>query len=497
MFSRSKIFILLCFSFILGIFLGPYFSFDWLVFLVLIFILISLLLLFWSERKTRLIVLTIIVLVGGIIRFNLAQPKFGQQDVSFYNGQDVEIKGIVSDEPDVRSNKTNLVIAVEELKRPGQNWQRAKGQVLLSTKRYPEYRYGDQLEVSGHLENPPEFADFSYREYLSRYNIYSLMRNPEIELLSSGKGNFIRQILFTLKKKFAEKIDQTLPEPAASLLGGILYGAKRSIPSQIMEAFNTTGLTHIVVISGYNITIIASLFLLLFGFLPRRMALVFSFGAILLFTFLVGASPSVVRAAIMGSIALLAFPVKRKTNVLATLVFAAVVMLLINPKILRLDIGYQLSFLSTAGLIFLAPRLEKVFKIFPQALAEPFSLTLAAQIFATPIILYNFGRLSIIAPLANVLVLPFIPYVMLLGFLGTVFGFISITLGQIINWSSWALLTYIIKITEFLAHFFWSALEFKIPVIVLVIYYSFLALILGWRSKKSVKIKIQKLVGQD
>jgi competence protein ComEC len=488
--SKTNVFIICSISFIFGIFLGSIQSFDKIVLIILIFIFLSLLIIFWSEYAIKVSILIILFIFLGIGRYGLAEPKINSQTLQFYNGQKVKFVGIISDEPDVRKDKTNLVVNVNKLKLNG-IWQKITGRVLVNVSLYPEYSYGDELEVEGNLETPPEFEDFSYRDYLSRYQIYSSMRDAYINRLAQGKGNPIRFFLINLKIKFAEKIDQTLPEPQASLLAGILYGAKRGIPSNIMENFNKTGLTHIVVISGYNITIIASLLLLLFGWLPRRWSFIAALLGILLFTIFVGAGASVIRAAIMGSIGLLAFQVGRKNNIFAALLLAAIIMLLWNPLILRFDIGFQLSFLATAGLIFLAPFFETIFKRLPKILAESASLTLAAQFFAAPIILYNFHRLSLVAPLANILVLPTIPIVMIFGFVGTFFGFLFIPLGQLINWSSWALLTYIIKITQFLARLPLSSLDFKTRFIWLIGYYGLLFAFLIWQSSLKSKHKAQ------
>ncbi len=490
MLTKNNIFIICSIAFIIGIFLGSVLPFDPTIFIIMIFIFLLIAILFWTDKVVKICALILLCLILGIGRYGLSEPKVNSQTVQFYNGQKVSLVGVVTDEPDVRKDKTNLVINVSRLE-TNNHWQDVSGKILLQTQLYPEYKYGDELKIEGKLETPPEFPDFSYRDYLSRYQIFSTMRNSQIEKLAQGKGNIVRQILLTIKSKFTEKIDQTLSEPQASLLAGILYGARRGIPDDIMDALNKTGLTHIVVISGYNITIIASLLLALFSIFPRRIAFALTLAGILIFTVFVGAGSSVVRAAIMGSIALLAFHVQRKTNVFSALLLAAIIMLIINPKILRFDIGFQLSFMSTLGLIFLSPLIEKFFKWLPKLLSEPAALTLSAQVFTIPIILYNFHRLSLIAPLVNVLVLPTIPFVMIVGFIGTIAGFVVTFLGQIINWVSWALLTYIIKVAEFLAKLPLASLEFKPQIFILILYYFLLAIFLVWQSRIIIKSKVK------
>lgn len=486
MINTNKIFIIISLSFLIGIILGNYLPLDLKLFLIILLILSILLIISWSEKLLKVFILTLIFLLLGILRFGLFRLREPKELINNLNNQKVKINGIISEEPDIRTDKTNLIIDVYKTQ-VFNNQQIIKNnyRLLAQIKNYFGYYYGDEIEIEGKLEIPPEFENFSYRDYLSRYNVYLIIKETKIRKIDSGKGNKVIHYLIKIKQAFIKRIDQTISEPQASLLAGILYGTKRMIPQEIIEKFNQTGLTHIVVISGYNITIIASLLLLVFNFLPKKLSFIFTFLGIILFTFFVGATPLVVRAAIMGSIGLLALKVKRKNNVFSSLVLAALIMVLINPKILIFDIGFQLSFLSTFGLIFLAPKIEKIFNFLPSLLNETLSLTLAAQFFAGPIILYNFRQISLIAPLANLLVLPIVPYLMIIGFSGSLISFLSINLGTIINWISWFLLTYIIKISNFLSQLPGAFLQFKINLWFLLIYYFILLGIL--LSKNSIK----------
>jgi competence protein ComEC len=236
-------------------------------------------------------------------------------------------------------------------------------------------------------------------------------------------------------------------------MAGLLLGSRKGIPDYLMQKFNITGLTHIIAISGYNITLVIVIIGGIFGFLSRKLKVVFSILFVFIFTVTVGASAAVVRAAIMGIISLISIWYGRTYFVVLGLFCAAFFMNLWNPKILVYDVGFQLSFLATFGLIFLSDGLKKYVKFLPEmfAIRESFAMTLSAQVFALPIILLNFGRLSLISPIANVFVLPFIPFAMFFGFFGVFFGYFSDILGNLVGFIGYLILKFIIGLVDFFA----------------------------------------------
>jgi competence protein ComEC len=182
---------------------------------------------------------------------------------------------------------------------------------------------------------------------------------------------------------------------------------------------------------------------------------------LLFFVILTGASASVVRAAIMGMIVVLAKHLGRIGKISNVLIFSAVLMVIVNPKILIWDAGFQLSFLATIGLVYLSPRLLPLFKWVPKkmALQENFVSTLSAIIFTLPLILFSFQRLSIVAPLVNLLVLPVIPISMLFGFVMFLSSLVHTFFGQVIGWFTWLLLKYVVEVVELFASFSWASVE--------------------------------------
>ncbi|MFH0852370.1 MAG: ComEC/Rec2 family competence protein, partial [bacterium] len=298
-------------------------------------------------------------------------------------------------------------------------------------------------------------ASFDYKSYLAKSDIYSVISYPEIKVVASGQGSKLKQSLFWLKQRFEGAIEKILPEPQAAFLAGLTLGEKKELSQELTEAFKKTGTTHIVALSGYNISIIAGFFMTIFGWFMLRRSLRFWLAvvAIIFFTVLTGASASVVRAAIMGILVLVARQEGRMYNVRNALAFAGAVMIFINPKILRFDIGFQLSFGATMGLVWLAPVFEKWFVKLPRALGlkEILIATLSAQLAVLPLLLVYFGQLSIVSPAANLVVLVFVPWAMLIGFLAGSAAMIWLALGKIFGWLAWLILTFEIKAIEFFA----------------------------------------------
>ena len=424
------------------------------------------LLLWRKDQRVRLISLCFLSLLLGALRFTISAPPpdFDEGCLAHYNDQGwVKIEGVVSDEPDVRDTYTNLRVAVSGIEVDGQE-REVRGAVLVRAPRYPRYDYGDELEIAGLLETPPELEDFSYREYLARQGIYSVLWRPQITLIARGQGSAPRRALLAFKSRAQKVIALILHEPQAALLTGILLGVETGIPAGLMEAFSATGTAHIIAISGFNISILAGLFSRLarrlFG---KRRAMPVAIAGIIIYTILVGASAAVVRAAIMGCLYVIATHYGRQTHALTLLMAAAILMTLLNPQTLW-DLGFQLSFAATLGLIIYTPVLQSWFeRLLSKALSpgtakravtmlnEALIVTLAAQITTMPIIIYNFRQLSLVTLFSNFLVLPAQPGVMLCGGLATIAGLIWLPLGQVLGWIAWLFLTYTIRAVEITA----------------------------------------------
>jgi competence protein ComEC len=398
----------------------------------------------------------------GAVRYQMSVPKFDAFHIAFYNDReyDLLITGTLSEPPDYRDNYTNLRLNVTGVD-TGDRELPASGLLLARVSNNQVFHYGDILRLRGKLKTPPENEDFSYRDYLAAQHIHSYMSTAEVTVLPGKGGNPFSRALYALKDKSLNNIYRLFPDPESSLLAGILLGVDTGLTNDLQQAFKDTGTAHIIAISGFNISIIAGLFVTFFSkFLgPRRGALLAIIG-IAFYTILVGADAAVVRAALMGGLALFAKQVGRRQFALNTLLAVALLMCLWNPLYIW-DVGFQLSFFATLGLILYADPFSQfanriIAKYFPASAAEKsaelFSefvlLTLAAQVTTIPIMAYHFQRISLVSFIANPFILPPQPAVMILGGLAVLLSFIWLPLGQIAAWVAWPFVVYTIRMVE-------------------------------------------------
>ena len=361
----------------------------------------------------------------------IAIPEVDNSFIAFYNDRPTEsiLEGVLLEPPDHREMYTNLRMRVEQIQTLDSNQvYPVHGQVLARVSPGSSFNYGDLIRLQGHIESPPEYEDFSYRDYLAIQGIYSYLPYPTATMLQHGQGNPLMSALYSFRQHALDLVYRLFPDPEASILAGILLGDQSGISPQVQEAFRLTGTSHIIVISGFNIAIIAALFSFLFirFFGMFRGALLSAIG-IILYTLLVGANPAVVRAAILGLFMLLGHLIGRRQVGLNSLIFVAAIMALITPSVLW-DVSFQLSFAATLGIMLYAGLFTDGFTNFssrfmPREKAEKVAgpvgeyllVTIAALLTTLPIMVYYFKRISITSLIANPLILPAQPPIMILG----------------------------------------------------------------------------------
>ena len=316
-------------------------------------------------------------------------------------GEWVSLEGRVAEEVDARSDHQKITVETEE------------GRVLVKLGLYEEVGYGDWVRVEGTLERPYEGEDFSYGNYLARCRTWLVMNRASVEVLWEGKTG--RGTLYAFKDFVQRRINQLYFEPEASFVSGLLLGSRKGMPEDLTLAFQKVGLTHIVAVSGYNISLVIAVIFALLSFLPFKRRIWASVLAVILFVIFVGASSAAVRAGFMGCLTMWGLYAGRRSQAYFALLWSAVGMTLWNPYILVYDIGFQLSVLSTFGLLTLVPILDARVPKWEKGkfLREGFLLTLSAQVATFPLMVFYFGRISLVAPIVNVLVAPFIPLSML------------------------------------------------------------------------------------
>ncbi|MBI4708934.1 MAG: ComEC family competence protein [Candidatus Portnoybacteria bacterium] len=253
--TKSQIFLYLCLSFIFGIFIASLIKIPLLILggiFVLAAILISVL---WGKNK-KIVALGFCLLIFSLAGFLYLQ-KDAKRDLSLFNDSGrLILVGMVSDLPDRRPDKQIIKVGSEKII-VGSKETEISGFVLVTVGLYPEYQYGDLLEISGQLKEPENFSsptgEFDYKNYLAKSDIYSVIYNPEIKILSGDKGSVIKKTLFGIKEKFEKTFDLILPEPHSSFLAGLTLGEKRGLSEKLTQDFSKTGTTHIIALSGYNI----------------------------------------------------------------------------------------------------------------------------------------------------------------------------------------------------------------------------------------------------
>ena len=360
-----------------------------------------------------------------------------------------------------------------------------RGRVKITARPYPSFQYGDRLKVSGIIQKPPSDRE----NYFLKDGIFGTLNFPKIELVESGQGNFIKARLLQFKDSIIGIFQSALPSEKAALLSGLTMGERADFSKSLEEKMSLSGTTHIVALSGYNISIIAwTLGLIFSGFYFSRTAVFYlSVLIIILFVLMTGAEASVVRAAIMGSILLLAKEVERLFSVRNAIIIAAFLMVLHNPRVLVFDLGFQLSFAALLGIVYLLPVLQKIFGVTDPGFwrwKEHALTTLSAQLAVVPLLLSNFGVFSLTSFFSNILIAEAVPVTMGLGFIMAGLGFISDFLAQMIGLAVNLLLSYELWVIDIFSRFTLPIATESFGFFAAIIYYSALIFLVFALNRK-------------
>lgn len=440
--------------------------------------------LLWHDNQVRLFMLIALCLLLGAWRHASVSPRNDPQAISnFIGANKLTVRGTVATEPSLQGKSRLLIIQVSSISNNGGNsWQNADGKMeaqTLGAEIEDPYgaNYGDSVELQGRLQHPPP---------LSPAGIFAAVTFPRISVNSTG-GNPIIAALYHLRVVLAGVIAQSLPQPEAALLIAILLGLRTPALKTLTLAFNETGTAHLIVASGFKVTILAGLVdnstkwlyekqnvpgtILLpaqkrQGSWRRWFAKTLVVASIAAFTILNGAGPAALRAGIMGILLVIAPLLGRLYNIYTALALAALLMSIFDPFVLG-DAGFQLSLLGTLGIVLLTPLFQRLFRPIEHApfghhIAELISVTLAAQTATLPISVFTFHQISVIAPIANVLTVPLLVALFLLGILVCGTGLLFAPLGIICGWVARPLLLYtsaIIKWCSELPGAYWNIPE--------------------------------------
>lgn len=414
-----------CASFLLGVFLISI-SYQLAIF---IFFTVCIAVYLLSQKQYPVFYFVLIAALGAAYFYGFDFVHL-QARVPF--GEDAEFQGVVTHTSRSATHQEMIV----KLQTP------YAGRIKIIAQRYPDFSYGDLVRVSGKVKEPQaEFMNYYQKERIAGISNY-----PKIELVEPGRGNFIKAALLDFKSQVIATFRRALPAQKAAFLSGIVLGEREEFSKEFKEKMSLSGTTHLVALSGYNISVVAIATATLFGaWFSRKTSFYLSVGVIVLFVLMTGGEASIVRAAIMGIIALVAQETERIYSVRNSIVIAAFLMVLWNPRVLVFDLGFQLSFAALLGIVYLVPKLKKILRIADSGFLnwkENAVTTIGAQLAVAPLLLGAFGAFSLTSFFANVLILSAVPLTMSLGFLMGGLGFVSEFLARAVGLVADLLLTY-------------------------------------------------------
>lgn len=406
----------------------------------------------------KLLFLLLILAAGGARQAVLPRTS----DIASHNGFSGTVTGVVVDEPRFREDRVQLRLDAQTVFVNSRTVS-TSGLVLVVADRGHAIENGDLVQATGAMAMVATGDTFSYADYLGRRGVYTIMRNAGLEVVSKGQGDPVFGRLLELKEIVRRVIAQALPEPQAGLLTGILLGDESGLSPQLKDDFERVGASHIIAISGFNMVIVSAIVIRVLSslFAEKSAAVTISAVAVIaVYSLFVGASPSILRAALMSSLLIIGKQMKRRTFVPASLAFATLLLSILDPNVL-LDIGFQLSFLAVLGLgLFADPLSERLAALLdrhlPAKLAtplhsllnEPLIVSVAAQVSTLPLIIFYFGRLSLAALPVNMLIMPAQSAVLLLGLAAVLISVFAPALGLLFFWADMLFLSWTIAVVR-------------------------------------------------
>ena len=440
-----------------------------------------------------------LVFTAGFCRAVLISQKLHNPAMDAALHRTVELEGVVDALPDIRENHQRLYIAVGKIfLEDGKREIETDTRVLVVTDRYKEINFAERVRVTGVIDRPKTFSskpgfEFDYPGFLSKEGVGYESAFPDIVVLGESGQMPIRKLLYGFKKKLTNVSTLIIPSPSSALLSGLLFGEKQPLGKNNFEMFRLAGLVHIIVLSGYNISIISrGVFRFLF-FVPLPSALVISVVIVASFIVMTGASATAVRAGIMAMIAMMAKFSNREFDANRALFSAAALMIFFNPAILLHDSSFHLSLIATFAVINFSPIVSGWLgrmKMPDGVLREITAVTVATQTFVLPLLFYFSGEVSPVALAANLYALPVVPIAMFLGSLTVVIGLASAIVAAPLAFFSYAALSWIIFVAHIFSKFPMVSIGSRPPIFLIVFFY--LAVILAVIFRIEVKRSRQK-----
>jgi len=502
--------ILAVIAYILGVLLGNFFVWEEYFFFLRIslFLLALASVLYFIVKRNpgniALISFVFALLFLGIARHLRAHslpPHEVSRYISFPNQKISRLTGIVVSIPRRLPERADFVLSCERLTSEGKEIVvTGKTQVFLYSSKPTEINFGDRLSISGRLSSPPASTNpglFDYRKYLSYQNIhstFSIYRSEDIEILKRGRVGIFRSVIARIRRRIDSVIKNTLPQLESSILAGLILGERCDLPRDIQEMFADARVLHILAVSGLNVGLVLFIF---YGFfrgigIPKRVSYLLTILVVIIFAQVVGNPPSAARASIMAICGLVAFILDRDKHLYNSLALAALIILIWNPFTL-FDVGFQLSFMATLGILYLTPhfqtyfRLTKRHKLVTYVLGS-LAVSAGALVGVYPITALYFNKISLIALISNIVVVPQVGVITALGFASSILGLFSQGLAQAVNTVNRLFVIVLFKSIQFFAWLPFSVRYVVTPSCIFILsYYLFFSFLPKIESSRSVR----------
>lgn len=476
------------------------------IYIFIIFLVISYF--FLRSVKIKSFVILLVILGIGSVSCNIHTRIFPPNHIKNFaidGHQEAELIGtIIKDmEIDEENGRSYLLLEAEKL-----NYIDISGLVqaaVWSDLELGDYEYGERIKVHGTIFKPYSYnTKFNYEKYLNRKNIFALMsvkpwKNEWIEKTGIAEKNPIVRLIYKIKHRLVKAMYLSMPEERftendinvlmgidrnkkrslweqsylqASLLEGIMLGNDKALPYEYREMFRNTGTIHILAVSGFNVSFVVFLLFLFLRFLhfSGKQSASISVLFIIMFAIMTGGSPSVIRASLMAAIVLFALIIERDNSMFNSIACSAIIVLIFSPSAL-FDVGFQLSYAATLGLLLFVPVFEKLLKSFPKWLSGSIGVCVGAQIAIIPIIAYYFNKVSIVSFIANLVIVPVVGIITALGFLTGFCSVFSLTIAKIFAAFNWLLLTFLLKAVTVFDSIPFASIEVPSPSFLFFIFY--------------------------
>lgn len=435
-------------------------------------------------------------IMGGMLFYN-AEYRYTGSFNSYYDNP-IEVRGFIDSEvQNSEDGKSNFILQTESVIYKNKTFK-VKNKIMVYVNNFNiKIGYRTKIGFTGVVEKPKPATNpggFDYRRYLASIGISGriyLQGTSDIQVTGQKGGGYLHRLGYAIKNKVLDIISYSLDKNQAGLLEGMLIGYKDGLDENAFTAFSKAGLTHIMVASGMNVAFIILPFTFIFKKLrlSRFKANIITIFVLVLFVFVTGFSASVVRAVIMGIIILAGRIIMREPEIYTSISASALILLIINPYTL-FDIGFQLSFGAPLSLVMFYPQIKSFTecKYIPNIISDTLAATIAAQLGVIPITLYYFNNFSTFSIISNILVVPLVEFVTIIGFIMVFARLLNIYLAVIIGYINNTFLSFILFVTEVTSKIPFALLKLPTPSLGMVLFY-YLLIIYIFKARNYFKAK--------